>query len=66
MDVNVFEGGWGNEKLLFSDNGSLIIMPHKGDFIFYNNEAYKVMYAMADADNEEYAIFVRKATEEDF
>lgn len=65
MDVNVYEGQWGNEKLLFSDNG-LTILPQKGDFIFYKCEVYKVMYTMVDIDNKEYTIFVRKSIEEDF
>lgn len=70
MDVNVYEGRFGEEMLLLSDdtlpNDALTILPQKGDFIHYNGEVYKVMYAMVDVDNEEYAIFVRKAIEEDF
>lgn len=66
MEVNVYEGRFGNEQLLFSDDGVLTVIVHKGDFIFYKDEAYRVMYVMADVDNEEYAIFVRKAVEEDY
>lgn len=66
MDVKVYEGQFGNEKLLFSDDGCLTILPQKGDFVFYKTEVYKVMYAMVDIDNEEYSIFVRKAIEEDY
>lgn len=68
MDVKVYEGQFGNEQLLFDDSISwtLTILPQKGDFIFYEAEVYKVMYAMADIDNKEYSIFVRKAIEEDY
>lgn len=66
MNVNVYEGRFEAERLLFSDNDDLIILPHKGDFIHYNGEVYKVMYTIVDVDNEEYAIFVRKSIEEDF
>lgn len=66
MNVNVYEGQWGNENLLFSDDDDLTILPRKDDFIFCKCEVYKVMYTMVDIDNKEYTIFVRKSIEEDF
>lgn len=70
MNVNVYEGRFGEETRLFDpydvDSFILDITPRKGDFIFYNETTYKVLYCMNDVDNDEYAVFVRKAVEEDF
>lgn len=68
MNVNVYEGRFSYEKLLFRTNeidGEFII-PCKGDFIFYGENVYKVLYGMVDVHNDEYSIFVRKAIEEDY
>lgn len=70
MDVKVYLGRFGEEQLLFDPEevGTFIldITPRKGDFIFYNTTTYKVLYCMNDVDNDEYAIFVRQAVEEDY
>lgn len=70
MDVKVYLGRFGEEQLLFDpeevDTFMLDITPRKGDFIFYNATTYKVLYCMNDVDNDEYAIFVRQAVEEDY
>lgn len=67
MVMKVYEGRFGYEQFLYevaSENCN--ISPNKGDFIFYNDETYKVMYVMLDYDNHEYLVFVRKTAEEDF
>ena len=67
MVIKVYEGRFGYEKFLYEalgKNGTVI--PEKGDFVFYKDETYKVMYIMLDYDNHEYLVFVRKTTEEDF
>lgn len=70
MNVKVYEGRFGEERLLFNpdlvDTFILDITPRKGDFIFYNETTYKVLYCMNDVDNDEYNIFVRQAVEEDY
>lgn len=67
MVIKVYEGRFGYEKFLYEALGkNCNISPNKGDFIFCNDEAYKVMYIMLDYDNQEYLVFVRKTTEEDF
>lgn len=70
MQINVYEGKFGKEKRLFRleelEDCDLPIAPIKGSFIFYENEIYKVMYCVTDVHNDEYAVFVRKAVEEDY
>lgn len=70
MHVSVYEGRFGEEKRLFDpedvDNFILDITPRKGDFVFYNETTYKILYCMLDVDNDEYNVFVREAIEEDF
>lgn len=61
---NVYLGRLGFEKKLCSYNYD--ITPSKGDIIFYNDDFYKVMYCLFDVDNNEYNVFVRLATEEDY
>lgn len=62
-DINVYLDQFCFERLLSIEAD---IIPHKGDFIFYNDETYKVMYCMLDVDHGEYSVFVRVAIEEDF
>ena len=67
MVIKVYERRFGYESFLYEalrKNGD--VCPCKGDFIFYKDETYKVMYIMLDYDNQEYLVFVRKTTEEDF
>ena len=67
MVIKVYEGRFGYESFLYEASGQIgDVCPTKGDFIFYENETYKVMYIMLDYDNNEYLVFVRKTTEEDF
>ena len=67
MVIKVYEGCFGYESFLYEASGQIgNICPSKGDFIFYKDETYKVMYVMLDYDNNEYLVFVRKTTEEDF
>lgn len=65
-DIGVYLGQFGKEQRLCELPPESDIIPQKGDFIFYDNEPYKVMYCMVDVDNGEYSIFVRRAIEEDF
>lgn len=65
-NIGVYLGQFGNETRLCDMPFESDIIPQKGDFIFYDNEPYKVMYCMLDVDNGEYSIFVRRAVEEDF
>ena len=67
MVIKIYEGRFGYESFLYeASNVNCNICPCKGDFIFYKDETYKVMYIMLDYDNLEYLVFVRKTTEEDF
>ena len=67
MVIKVYEGRFGYESFLYETSGQVgDVYPCKGDFIFYKDETYKVMYTMLDCDNHEYLVFVRKTTEEDF
>ena len=65
-DISVYLGRFVNETKLFDMPIDVDIIPQKGDFIFYNDEMYKVLYNMLDVDNGKYSIFVRRAVEEDF
>ena len=66
MVIKVYEGRFGYESFLYEASGQIgNICPSKGDFIFYKDETYKVMYIMLDYDNNEYLVFVRKTTEAD-
>lgn len=65
-DINVYLGQFCSERLLCNLSIEADIIPHKGDFIFYNDETYKIMYCMLDVDHGEYSVFVRVAIEEDF
>ena len=67
MVIKVYEGRFGYESFLYEALGQVgDVCPTKGDFIFYEDETYKVMYIMLDYDNNEYLVFVRKTTEADF
>ena len=67
MVIKVYEGRFGYESFLYeASDANYNVGPCKGDFIFYKDETYKVMYIMLDYDNQEYLVFVRKTTEEDF
>ena len=67
MVIKVYEGRFGYESFLYEvPEEDDELCPSKGDFIFYKDETYKVMYVMLDYDNHEYLVFVRKTTEEDF
>jgi hypothetical protein len=61
-DIGVYLGQFGNETRLFNMPLDIDIIPNKGDFIYYENEVYKVLYVQ----DGEYTIFVRRAVEEDF
>lgn len=65
-DISVYLGRFINETKLFDMPIDVDIIPRKGDFIFYNDEMYKVLYNMLDVDNGGYSVFVRRAVEEDF
>lgn len=65
-NISVYLGGFGSEARLYDIPPESDILPQKGDFIFYDNESYKIMYCMLDIDDGEYSIFVRRAVEEDF
>lgn len=65
-NIGIYLGQFGSETRLCDLPPESDIIPQKDDFIFYDNEPYKVMYCMIDVDNGEYSVFVRRATEEDF
>lgn len=65
-NINVYLGRFGEEQLLFKMPLEVDILPQKDDFIFYDEETYKVLYCMLDVQNGEYIIFVRRMIEEDF
>lgn len=70
MNIKMYEGRYGYEKFLdnyVSAKGEEInIIPSKGDFIFYGNIIYRVLYKLIDIDNNECDVFVVRASEEEF
>lgn len=64
--VKFYVGKLGEERLLFSTSKEELIGFNKNDFVLYNNEVYKILYTMHDFYYEEYNVFMRVATEEDF
>ena len=65
-DINCYLGRFGDEEKLFSIGNKYCRIPTKGEFIYFDDEMYKVLYTMTDVDNKEVAVFVREAIEEDF
>lgn len=65
-DIRCYLGRFGDESELFTVENKNCRIPIKGEFIYFEEEAYKVLYVMTDVDNKELAIFVREAIEEDF
>lgn len=70
MKIKMYEGRFEYEKFLDNyvlNNGKEInIIPSKGDFIFYDNTIYRVLYKIIDIDNNECDVFVVRASEEDY
>lgn len=66
MEIKVYKGRFGYENFLFNYDVDMEVIPSKGDFIFYEEEIYKVLYCMIDVDNNIYNVFVRATSEEDF
>ena len=64
-EVKIYVGRFGEEKYL-CDMSETDYLPSKGDFIFYEDETYKVLYVMHDMDNGVFSVFVRSAVEEDY
>lgn len=65
-DVRFFLGRFGDERLLFEVKNENPRIPQKDEFIYFEDEMYKVLYIMTDIDHNELAIFVRHAIEEDY
>lgn len=65
-DIGVYLGSFGSEQLLFNMPLEIDLIPSKDDFIFYDDEVYKVLYNMLNVQDGQYTIFVRRAVEEDF
>lgn len=65
-DIGVYLGRFGEEQRLFAMPLEIDLIPSKGDFIYYEEEPYKVLYCMLNVQDGEYTIFVRRAVEEDF
>lgn len=70
MKIKMYEGRFEYEKFLddyvLSNGKEINIIPSKGDFIFYDNTMYKVLYKIIDIDNNECDVFVIRACEEDY
>lgn len=64
--VKFYVGKLGEEQLLFSASKEELVSCHKNDFVFYNDEVYKILYTMYDFDYKEYNVFMRVAIGEDF
>ena len=62
--IKYYLGKWGIEQFLWSSDS--FSAPSKGDFVFYENELYKVLYVMYDIDHDEISVFVRMTVEEDY
>lgn len=65
MITRVYKGRFGEESHLFDWNNNEVVLS-KGDFIFFEEQAYKVLYVMHDVDHNDLNVFVRLAIEEDF
>lgn len=70
MKIKMYEGRFKYEKFLdnyvLSNGKEINIIPSKGDFIFYDNTMYRVLYKIIDIDNNECDVFVIRACEEDY
>lgn len=70
MKIKMYEGQFEYEEFLdnyvLSDGKEINIIPSKGDFIFYDNIMYKVLYKIIDIDNNECDVFVIRACDEDY
>ena len=65
-DVRIYLGRFGDERLLFEVKSENPRIPQKDEFIYFEDEMYKVLYIMTDVDHNELSIFVRHAIEEDY
>ena len=66
-DVRVYLGRFDDdEQPLFEVKNKNSRIPQKDEFIYFEEEIYKVLYIMTDIDHNELAIFVRRAVEEDY
>lgn len=65
-DIRVYLGRFGDERLLFKVKNENPRIPQKDEFIYFEEEMYKVLYIMTDIDHNELVIFVRHAIEEDY
>ena len=65
-NVRIYLGRFGDERLLFKVENENPRIPLKDEFIYFEDEMYKVLYIITDVDNSELAIFVRHAIEEDY
>ncbi len=63
--IEYYLGRFGEEQFLFADLKPYSY-PNNGDFIFFKDEIYKVMYSLYDYDNGALNVFVRMAVSEDF
>lgn len=70
MKIKMYEGRFEYEKFLdnyvLSNGKEINIIPSRGDFIFYDNTMYRVLYKIIDIDNNECDVFVIRACEEDY
>lgn len=64
--VRVYLGRFGDEQLLLEVTNENPRIPQKDEFIYFEEEMYKVLYIMTDIDHNEIAVFVRHAIEEDY
>ncbi len=65
-NIRFYLGRFGDEQLLFKVKNKNPRIPQKDEFIYFEEEMYKVLYIMTDIDHNELDIFVRHAIEEDY
>lgn len=65
VETRVYLGHFGKEKFLFTSPLSPAYF-NKDNFIYYEGESYKILYSVLCYEDNEYSVFIRLATEEDF
>lgn len=64
--IRVYLGRFGEEQFLCDIDDDYPWALTKGEFLFHEDNVYKVLYVMHDIQDGEYLVFVRLAVEEDY
>lgn len=64
--IRVYLGRFGEEQFLCDISDDYPYGLSKGEFLFHEDNVYKVLYVMHDVQDGECIVFVRLTVEEDF